>query len=510
MIDRIDRLGDAGTRGDRPELRFDPVSEITRILEAIPDRTKFLEELTATARRCFLADHAAILSLHRPTGRWFAEATQNLGPNDVEDIKGLSRTVIDQTRRREEPVLITDASRNDLTRTSHSIRMHNVQCVLTVPIYVSSDLWGLLYLDNTSVPDAFDDESMRQLSQFAAFAGIAILKCEELVSLSLGVSKSAGTSPRDEVFLDFRNPAMLAAVAVLKRAARTEAPILLLGENGTGKNVLAHWVHANSPRAKKPFVEINCAELSPNLIEVELFGVEAGVATGVDFREGKIKGADGGTVFLNEIGDLPLSQQAKVLRAIEERVVERIGGRTTHGVDVRFICATNRDLRAMANAGQFRLDLYFRINLLECVIPPLAQRPEDIPAIAEHLLGRSGRKHGKPGVFFSLDTVEHLQSLPWKGNIREMANIIEKAVILCEGDEIDLAGSRRPQRSGKGSRRPASLKNAVQQFEILQIHHALEQCGWTEARAARQLGLPESTLRSKIKRYAIRKPRRIL
>jgi transcriptional regulator with GAF, ATPase, and Fis domain len=511
MKDQVDLLREALDQSLRPGVQFDPVAEVTRVLAAIPNRTLFLDELSVMARRCFLADHAAILSLHRGTGRWFAEATQNLGPIDVKDIEGLSRTVIDQTHHRGTAVLIPDASHHSMTRVSQSIRKHNVQCVMTAPIYVDAELWGLLYLDNTSVPNAFDADSQQQLERFAGFAGIAIRRCQELVEYRVGAAETPAADSQEELFLDFQNHEVLEVMRKLKRAANTEAPILILGETGTGKNVLARWVHENSPRRPKPFREINCAEIDINLIEGELFGIEARVATGVDFREGRIKAADGGTVFLNEIGELPLTSQAKILRAIDERVVERVGGRSPLGVDVRFICATHQPLAELAEHGQFRRDLYHRINIFEVTIPPLRERPEDIPGLAEHLLRRFARALARPGMHFSAGSIEYLQSLPLRANIRELANRIQSAATLSDGDEIELRDPNLPAKHSMPStaKRATQLKMALRQFETQLIRQCLEQSGWIEARAAARLGVPESTLRSKIKRLGIRKPRRL-
>jgi len=494
---------------------FDPLSEVTAILSAIPDRTRFLNALLMTARRCFLADHGAILSHHRPTGRWFLEASYGLEDDAIEEIKGLSWTVIEKTTRQAQSLLIRDATTNELTRESRSIRAYNILSVLTAPISDASGLWGLVYLDNASIPDAFDSESERGLQRFADFAGIAIQRCEEIVRLSRPQRFGGeGPSPEEPACFDFLSPKMLATMAPLQRAAATDVPVLLVGETGTGKDFLARWVHDHSKRKEGPFAYVNCANIPDNLVESELFGIESRVATGVDFQEGRLKLADGGTVFLNEIGELPLSIQAKTLRVIEEKMLDRVGGKSPVGVDVRFVCATNRDLAAMVEKGTFRRDLYYRINIFEAKIPPLRDRIEDIPCLATHILNHKCRQHGRRPMRIPKTTMAQICSLPWIGNIRELANVIERGVILTDGDEFRLDPLISLPAADNGApvtrRTQCSLPDAVKRYEVQEITSALREAGWLIQTAASRLGIPASTLRSKMSKYHLKSPKRHL
>lgn len=509
MKDRISALSDELDLRVGIKSGFDVVSEITAILAAIPDRTAFLVALLRTARRCFLSDHEAILSYHSPSRRWFVEAAQDLKVDALEEINGLSRTVIEKTRDSAVSILIANAGSDSLTKESRSVRQFNIQSVLTAPIHAGSDLWGLIYLANTCVPHAFDDQSQKQLERFAEFAGMAITRCEEFVRFSLPPLRRTDDSPA--LLEDVPSPKMMKVIEDIRLAAPTDASILLTGETGTGKDVIARWIHEHSPRRAKAFVEINCAELDVDLIELELFGIESGVATGVSFREGKIKVADGGTVFLNEIGELPLSVQAKLLRVIEDRVVERVGGRSVMGVDVRFICATHRNLETVVDSGQFRSDLFHRINVFGITVPPLRERQEDIPRLAVHILARICRKMNRQLMHLSDKSLEQLSRQDWKGNIRELANALERAVIRSRGDDLSigeqapLAAIAAPARSIKA----ASLKRAVDEFEASQLRHALQSNGWVASRTASRLGIPTSTLRSKMKKHKIQPPRRL-
>lgn len=491
---------------------IDPFAEVAGILETLPDRTRFLNALLATARRCFFADHGAILSHHRLTGRWFAEAAYGLDNNALEEIKGLSWTVVRQTSDTAQSLLVADTAGNEITRNSRSIREYNIQSVLCAPILDEEGVWGVIYLDNAGVPNAFDEQSREQLRLFARFCGIAIQRCDDLVRLSVREAPTveeptAAAAP----FFEFVSPAMVDIMNIMRRAAPTDVPILLLGETGTGKDVLARWIHAGSARHERTFAHINCASISPNLVEAELFGVESNVATGVGFREGRIKLADGGTVFLNEIGELPLSIQAKILRVIENKELDRVGGDTAMGVDVRFICATHRDLAAIVEKGEFRRDLYYRINIVEARIPPLRDHMEDFPLLVNHILKAKCRKYDRPPARISKALMARWITQPWHGNLRELANVIERSIILGEGEEFATAsrtsGRSRPSTPPPGTAEP--LTQLMDKTEAHFITQALRESGWLLTRAAARLRIPPSTLRYKMRKLGIKPPKRV-
>ncbi len=233
------------------------------------------------------------------------------------------------------------------------------------------------------------------------------------------------------------DPALRKVFASLQRAASTDATVLLEGESGTGKELFARSLHALSPRADAPFVAINCAAIPENLLETELFGYEKGAFTGAAGRKpGKFEMAHRGTLFLDEIGDLPMSLQAKILRALEEKKFERVGGTALLSVDVRLVAATNKGLRAAVAARRFREDLYFRLSVFPITIPPLRDRPGDIPVLARYFVERFCRDLKKRPFVLSPPALEQLQSYPWPGNVRELQNCIERAVILADGETL--------------------------------------------------------------------------
>ena len=299
------------------------------------------------------------------------------------------------------------------------------------------------------------------------------------------------------------SPAMFTTCRSIEKIAPTRANVLLLGESGTGKEVLARALHELSPRAKGPFVAINCAAIPDTLLESELFGHEKGAFTGaVQQTRGKVEYADNGTLMLDEVGDLPLLLQAKLLRFLQERVIERIGGRQPIAVDTRVICATHRDLPALIADNQFRQDLYYRISEVTVRIPPLREREGDAILIARALLAALGRESGKARLRFTVDAIQALQAYSWPGNVRELENRLKRAIIMCESDlisaqDLELANSERPSPS-------LDLRQARELAERRTIQQALACANGSISHAAELLGVTRPTLYALLNKYDLK------
>ena len=305
-------------------------------------------------------------------------------------------------------------------------------------------------------------------------------------------------------------PAMLQVFKTIGRVASTHEPVLILGESGTGKELVATAIHRNSNRAGQPFIVVNCAALSPTLLESELFGHEKGAFTGaVACRVGRFEQASGGTLFLDEIGDLDIDLQAKLLRVLQSGQFERVGGNETLEVDVRIIAATNRNLTALIAEQRFREDLFYRLNVVTIELPPLRARPEDIPLLAEHIVRRLAWKYHWPQLALAPEAVEYLRSQPWPGNVREMQNVLARAAILVRGrlilaEDLRLSPSSKPAAPADVSHdHPLSLKDLLAETEHRAIQHALEQTGWNRTQAARLLGISRRQLFDKIQQYGL-------
>ena len=303
-------------------------------------------------------------------------------------------------------------------------------------------------------------------------------------------------------------------VRLVERIRDSMVNVLITGESGTGKEMVAKAIHYTSPRARRPFVALNCAALPETLVESELFGIEKGVATGVNSRVGQFQKADGGTLFLDEIGDLTLTAQAKILRVLQERMVEPVGGRGAKPVDVRLLAATNKDLEAEIAKGTFREDLYYRIKVIHVHMPPLRDVREEIPLLANHFLKEYGRESGRAGMEFAPGVLRKLVNAPWPGNVRQLRNEVMRMAACGRGNVIgeeDLfeglpAGVREEPVPAAAAAAPVklqSLKKAVEDLELKMIQQALQETRNNQQQAARLLGLSRQGLINKMKRYSL-------
>ena len=299
--------------------------------------------------------------------------------------------------------------------------------------------------------------------------------------------------------------AMRHVVELVQTVAPTDSTVLITGESGTGKEVVARAIHAASSRRYNPMVVVNCGALPEGILESELFGHEAGAFTGARGRhKGKFESAEGGTVFLDEIGEVSPKVQVELLRVLEEKVVTRLGGTAPVPVDFRTISATNRDLEAAVKDGRFREDLYWRLNVVHVHIPPLRERPEDVPVLAEQFLARFARSMSRRPMTFSKDALDALASYPWPGNVRELQNAIERAVVVGRGDVV--SASDLPLRVTQTAAVPGAAPGSLAEAERAHVQAVLDSSGWNITKAARILDVDRVTLYNKIKKYDLKKP----
>jgi two-component system, NtrC family, response regulator AtoC len=303
--------------------------------------------------------------------------------------------------------------------------------------------------------------------------------------------------------------AMARAERLLERIAPGDISVLIQGETGVGKEVFAERLHAKSRRAQKPLLRLNCGGFTETLLDSELFGHEKGSFTGADkAKPGLLELADGGSVFLDEIGELPLGLQARLLRVLQDKKVQRVGALEPRAIDVRFISATNRDLAAEVTAGRFRQDLYYRLNGVTLVIPPLRERLSEIAGLARQFLVEAGaRTGGQQQRRLSRTALARLEAHAWPGNIRELRNVIERAALICPDDEIGEEHLQLAEPAERPSVGAGSLHADVESLERKRILEALEACGGNQTRAAQKLGISRGTLLSRLKQYGITRPR---
>jgi two-component system NtrC family response regulator len=381
-------------------------------------------------------------------------------------------------------------------------------------------LSGLLVLDRLAKVIVVSGQGDRQNALRAVGAGAYDFLCKpvEMDELKLVLRRCVYVAAlerehraiqegaRPETFEDMlgASPQMQAVFAFVRKAATTSAPVLVIGENGTGKGMVARALHRRSRQREGPFVAINCNAIPENLLESELFGHEKGSFTGAHVsRRGLIETAAGGTVFLDEIGELPAALQVKLLRFLQEKTFQRVGGRQEIESDARVIAATNVNLKEAVQSGRFREDLYFRLAVLVVTVPPLRERGGDIDLIAREFLRCYGSQHGRPGLAFTPDAVRALNSHAWPGNIRELQNRVQRATIMAEGKRVSAADLELAVAAD--DQRPQTLKEARERLERQLVEDALRRHGGKITSAAAELGVSRPTLYELIEKLGVSK-----
>jgi len=422
-------------------LSSDSVGRTGRDLHALLQVATALQELRSTgtlARRLLelmLAAVPAERAILLLTDRGSAELAESfaLDRQGSSAAFPVSRTLAGRVLGERVSILAADVLDEPDLAAAESLRRHLIQSLIAVPLSHLDRPLGLLYLD-TRGPARFDAGHLELVTAVGSIAAAALATVRQIEWLEEENRRLAAGSTHDMVG---ESPRMCELHRLLQKVAATDSTVLLLGESGTGKELAARAIHRASPRVERPFVAVNCATLSETLLESELFGHEKGAFTGAAARKpGKVEVADTGTLFLDEVGEIPLPLQAKLLRFLQEREFERLGSTRPVQVDVRVIAATNRDLEKAARAGTFREDLYYRLNVITLHLPPLRDRREDIPLLASHFAARTSQRLGRPIAGFTPEARACLQRYDWPGNVRELANAIERAIVLGEDDLI--------------------------------------------------------------------------
>jgi len=380
--------------------------------------------------------------------------------------------------------------------------------ILAVPLMDHDQIVGVLEILNTAKAKQFDRADLDLLTAFGSYAAVALRNAELLATMRDESQMLKGSVEERYRTLIVESPRMRGVVETLRKAALSNSTVLLLGESGVGKEILARFIHNWSPRASKPFVAVNCVALSDQLLESELFGHEKGAFTGAhQQKKGLLEVAQGGTIFLDEIGEMKPSLQAKLLRVLQDREFDRVGGTQPIKVDVRVIAATNQDLKAAMGDGRFRKDLFFRLNVVSVMIPPLRERREDIPALARLFVTRYAQDMKRPHLEIHRKAIEALQQYDWPGNVRELANVIERAVVLASSDAIsvDDLTLEAAETNGRPTDRLMFLPfhESVEHFKRMRLQEAIAKAGGSKTKAAQALQLQPTYLSRLCKQMGI-------
>lgn len=379
--------------------------------------------------------------------------------------------------------------------------------LLIAPIVAGDVLLGFVGVlgkeSRGSQTASFVEEDLRFLTSLCAIVGAAVANSREFHRLSREREnlENENRSLRARMFREYsdrlmigESPAMQRVIDLIARVSESPASVMIRGESGTGKEMVARLIHGNSPRRDKAFVAINCAAIPETLLEAELFGIERGVATGVEARPGKFEIANGGTVFLDEIGDIPLTLQAKLLRVVQEREVEKLGGRRKLSVDVRILCATHRDLEKMIEEGTFRPDLYYRLRVVEITLPPLRERKEDIPKLVRYFLDKYAPREKLQDVRIDQRSLQKIMRYSFPGNVRELENLIEGALALTVDAVIDPSDLLMPETDPGGMGDLLDDYPDLRELERRYIRRVLEHTTGNMSQAAKILGVDRKTL----------------
>lgn len=487
-----------------------PSSTAERLLELLAgagpqDRDELLARILDEAIRDLGAERGYLLHRPRPGAELRPVARRGLDADFVS--ARISRTALDKAVAAGRPLLLADA-RTELAG-SASTQVEGLRSILVSPLGEDA----ALYLDTRSGARAWGQGDLGRLGRFASLARQALAIGERQDQLRRQADRLASLSPAPPLVIGPSAP-MRKMLDELKAAAAEDVTVLLMGETGTGKEVLAREIHGASRRRAGPFVAVNCMALSREVLESELFGHEKGAFTGADRRRlGRFELADGGTLFLDEIGELGLDAQVKLLRVLQERTVERVGSAESVPVDIRLVAATNQDLEARVREGRFRQDLYYRLAVFVLRPPPLRERREDVPVLAQGLLANLARRMGKAIDGFTPEALAALSGHDWPGNVRELANVIERALVLEKGPRITPTSLPfAPPTSGAGGPSwsegwmetlPDELATAREIFETAFMKRAIESARGNVAEAARRLGVPRSTIYRKCEALGI-------
>jgi transcriptional regulator with GAF, ATPase, and Fis domain len=480
----------------RKLLQLEALYDVGRALNTLRPEDELLEELM----------HRAIAVLDATMGFVFA-VDEKL---NVQTAFMFGVEVPPEMLTLEPPIRQVMASREPLMITVSRFLGGPGSDLLIAPISAGDTLLGVIGVGGKEIrgetkAGAFIEDDLRFLESIGSIGGAAIENTRSFHKLDLvrETLEDENRALKQRMLRDYSDrlmvgdsPKMQRVIDLVARVADSQASVIIRGESGTGKEMVARLIHGNSPRRDGPFVAINCAALPETLLESELFGIERGVATGVEARPGRFELAKGGTIFLDEIGDIPLTLQAKLLRVLQEREIEKLGGRRRIPIDVRILSATHRTLEEMIEKGEFRQDLYYRLKVVEIVLPPLRDRKDDIPKLVRFFLDKYGKREGLHDVRITQEALQKLMRYPFPGNVRELENLIEGALALTTDPVIDPGDLLLPEEAG-GGMSGQELSGDLPTLEQLEARYVARVLAFTKgnmSKAARILGVDRKTL----------------
>lgn len=491
---------------------YQALLSISEQINAVHDTSTLFDRIMDIAMEALKAERGFIL-LKSAGGQAEFEAVtaRNISKETISSIRELSSSVVNQVLEKEEPVLTMDAQADQRFSGAESVLLQNIRSVVCTPLLRQNKLIGAIYMDNRAGAGHFDEESLRFLQAFAGQAAIAIENARLFEKLQSENQRLKQQISLSSIFPEIigKSAPIVHILEMVRDVAGSTATVLIEGESGTGKELVARALHYHSPRKENLFIPIFCGSLSENLLESELFGHKKGAFTGaIENKAGLFEQAHQGTLFLDEIADINKNTQTKLLRVLQEGEIKRVGETAIRKVDVRIISATNKDLWQEVQAGNFREDLYYRLNVINIKMPPLRERKDDIPLLAEHFLQKFAVQNKKKISGFTAEALELLKSYHWPGNIRELENSIERAVILAREPIPDKLGGIRQIPAGLFNlhrpRPEADLAGKpLHEIEKYAILKTLELTGNNRTKTAQILDVSRRWLQYRLKEWGI-------
>ncbi len=474
------------------------ISRISQEINSIKDIDPLLKSILRIAMEVMGAERGFVLMLDAGQ-KLTPRIAQNISEDQLTDLGEVSNSVLQQVMEKGEPIICFDALADERFRGAQSIHIQRIQSIAAVPLTIKTRMIGAIYLDSLQKRAGFNPESLPFITAFAHQAAIAIENSQLYAAVREENRQLRKQIQQAHSFKEIigRSPAMKQVFELMESIIDSDVTVLICGESGTGKELVARALHYNGLRKDKPFMALFCGALPENLLESELFGHKKGAFTGATFdKKGLFEAADGGSFFLDEIGDLSSKIQTELLRVIQDGEIKRVGENQVRHVNVRIIAASNKNLEELVKAGQFREDLYYRLNVIKIMMPPLRQREGDIPLLAHYFLDKYSAKTKKQVKGFSPDAMKRLVSYNWPGNIRELENAVERALLLTKDLFIQPENFQLPE-TAINLPEKMSLKN----FEKQVVQRALTENNDNISKTAEQLGVSRRWLHYRLKEW---------
>lgn len=476
---------------------FESLYEFTEILNSATRQESLIEDTIDIVINVINAERGLFVRYFDSTDSFSIITARKISNESITDLHQFSSGILQKVIKEKKPLLYHDVMSDPNLSQFESVQIHRIKSVIGVPIIREEKVWGIIIADSQLDRREFTEENLLFLSFFSNLVSLAldrIIKIEELEKENqILINRLQSTETVPEMIGD--SQAMRSLALLIHKVAQTDATVLITGESGTGKEVAAKAIHQLSKRKEKPFLAQFCGSIPDNLLESELFGYKKGAFTGANAdKQGLLEAADGGTFFLDEIADISPALQAKLLRVLENREIIRLGDVKVKKVDVRILAATNKDLQQLVKEGAFREDLFYRLNVFPIKMPPLRERREDIPLLAHHFINRIAKKQ----IAIDSAAVKKLEGYFWPGNIRQLMNVIQRAIILCESNKISIENIIL-----EDERSLENFNGTLEEFEVLLLKKRLEQFNGNRTLTAKSLDVSVRWIQLKLKELGI-------